>query len=182
LRSASVGSTQRRRAAVTPQPRLKVPPDEPGCHTIRVRVLVAHCTPASVPPGNRQKVCENWEGDEPMKRMTAALLFGTVMAFAPGVVRGEPIEKKGTTPYVTHFIFRPLMSIDIPNLGKATTLEAVGTTQNMKGAGRPAGRHSARGLLSRLAGVTAKPGEARRARDQSIAHKGSPDDLSAIAP
>src|SRR5258706_6314560 len=43
------------------------------------------------------------------------------------------MEKKGTTPYVTHFIFRPLMSIDIPGLGKATNLEAVGTTQNMKG-------------------------------------------------
>src|SRR5437016_11532914 len=31
------------------------------------------------------------------------------------------------------FIFRPLMSIDIPGLGTATNLEAVGTTQNMKG-------------------------------------------------
>jgi uncharacterized protein YndB with AHSA1/START domain len=30
-------------------------------------------------------------------------------------------------------------------------------------AGRPARRHSARGLLSRLAGVAAKPGKARRA-------------------
>ena len=30
-------------------------------------------------------------------------------------------------------IFRPLMSIDIAGLGTATTLEAVGTTQNMKG-------------------------------------------------
>ena len=38
------------------------------------------------------------------------------------------MEKKGTTPYVTHFIFRPLMSIDIPGLGTATPLEAVGTT------------------------------------------------------
>ena len=43
------------------------------------------------------------------------------------------MEKKGTTPYVTHFIFRPLMSIDIPGLGTATLLEALGTTQNMKG-------------------------------------------------
>src|SRR5215469_15385716 len=43
------------------------------------------------------------------------------------------IEKKGTTPYVTHFIFRPIMSIDIPGLGTATLLEAVGTTQNLKG-------------------------------------------------
>ena len=55
------------------------------------------------------------------------------LAFTPGAVLGQVTEKKGTTPYVTHFIFRPLMSLDIPSLGKATTLEAVGTTQNMKG-------------------------------------------------
>ena len=63
----------------------------------------------------------------------AALLSGVLMAFAPGIVLGEPMAKKGTTPYVTHFIFRPLMSIDIPGLGTATNLEALGTTQNMKG-------------------------------------------------
>ena len=34
---------------------------------------------------------------------------------------------------MTHFIFRPLTSIDIPGLGTATNLEAVGTTQNMNG-------------------------------------------------
>src|SRR5215831_20035550 len=42
-------------------------------------------------------------------------------------------EKKGTTPYVTHFIFRPVLSLDVGDLGTATQLEAVGTTQNMKG-------------------------------------------------
>ena len=62
-----------------------------------------------------------------------ALLSGVLLGFAPGVLLGEPIGKKGTTPYVTHFIFRPLMSIDIPGLGTATNLEAVGTTQNMNG-------------------------------------------------
>jgi hypothetical protein len=62
-----------------------------------------------------------------------ALFAGILTAFAPTVVLGESIEKNGTTPYVTHFIFRPLTSIDIAELGKATTLEAVGTTQNMKG-------------------------------------------------
>lgn len=59
--------------------------------------------------------------------VTAGLLL------VPGVVLGDPVEKKGTAPYVTHFIFRPLMSIDIPGLGVATQLEAVGTTENMKG-------------------------------------------------
>ena len=62
-----------------------------------------------------------------------ALLSAVFVAFAPGAAGAQTIEKKGTTPYVTHFIFRPLMSIDIPGLGTATTLEAVGTTQNMKG-------------------------------------------------
>src|SRR5262245_41543726 len=57
-----------------------------------------------------------------------AVLSVLVMAFAPEAVLAQTMEKKGTTPYVTHFIFRPLTSLD-----KATTLEAVGTTQNMKG-------------------------------------------------
>lgn len=61
-------------------------------------------------------------------------LFGSVLVvLAPAVVRGEQMETKGTTPYVTHFIFRPVNSIDIGDLGTATSLEAVGTTQNMKG-------------------------------------------------
>ena len=34
---------------------------------------------------------------------------------------------------MTHFIFRPVESLDVPPLGTATLLEAVGTTQNMKG-------------------------------------------------
>ena len=63
----------------------------------------------------------------------AALLSGVFVAFAPGIIQGEPVAKKGTTPYATHFIFRPLVSIDIDGLGTATTLEAVGTTQNLKG-------------------------------------------------
>ena len=62
-----------------------------------------------------------------------ALFAGIFAATAPAVVFGQSVEKKGTAPYVTHFVFRPLQSIDIAGLGKATTLEAVGTTQNMKG-------------------------------------------------
>ena len=62
-----------------------------------------------------------------------AFLSGVLMTLASGAAVGDTVEKKGTTPYVTHFIFRPLMSIDIPGLGTATNLEAVGTTQNMKG-------------------------------------------------
>ena len=62
-----------------------------------------------------------------------AAFVAVLVAITPASVQSEPLEKKGTTPYVTHFIFRPLMTIDTAELGKATTLEAVGTTQNMKG-------------------------------------------------
>ena len=62
-----------------------------------------------------------------------ALLSGVLMAAAPGIIIADPMEKKGTTPYVTHFIFRPVQSLEVPGLGTATLLEAVGTTQNMKG-------------------------------------------------
>jgi hypothetical protein len=65
--------------------------------------------------------------------MMAGATLGAAVDFVPGSVVAQQMEKKGTTPYVTHFIFRPLMSIDIPGLGTATNLEAVGTTQNMKG-------------------------------------------------
>ena len=58
----------------------------------------------------------------------AALLFGF-----SDIVVADPIEKKGTAPYVTHFIFRPLQTLDVSGVGTATLLEAVGTTENMKG-------------------------------------------------
>jgi hypothetical protein len=62
-----------------------------------------------------------------------ALLSGMMIVLAPGIVLADPIEKKGTTPYVTHFIFRPVQSLEVSGLGTATLLEAIGTTQNMKG-------------------------------------------------
>ena len=61
------------------------------------------------------------------------LLSGAMVAVASWGSLADPIEPKGTTPYVTHFIFRPLMSLDDTGAGKASVLEAVGTTQNMKG-------------------------------------------------
>ena len=67
------------------------------------------------------------------KILSTAILSITLAGIAPDIAAGQMMEKKGTTPYVTHFIFRPLMSIDIPGLGTATPLEAVGTTQNMNG-------------------------------------------------
>jgi len=68
-----------------------------------------------------------------MIRVKISLVCLVLSVLLPAAAGAQTIEKKGTTPYVTHFVFRPIMSIDIAELGKATTLEAVGTTQNMKG-------------------------------------------------
>ena len=68
-----------------------------------------------------------------MTRVKKTIFSGALMAIVPGIVQAEPIEKKGTTPYVTHFIFRPVQSLEVSGLGTATLLEAIGTTQNMKG-------------------------------------------------
>lgn len=68
-----------------------------------------------------------------MTLVKVALLSGVLLSFAGGAVLGADVPKKGTTPYMTHFVFRPLMSIEVPSLGTVTTLEAVGTTENMKG-------------------------------------------------
>jgi hypothetical protein len=72
------------------------------------------------------------------KFITAALFSGVLMALAPGTVLGDPAEgmppqvKKGTTAYVTHFVFRPVGGFNVPGL-TVTTLEMVGTTENMEG-------------------------------------------------
>jgi hypothetical protein len=73
------------------------------------------------------------KSDTAKKFAKTTTFIALLVVFSPAVVQGQTTEKKGTTPYVTHFIFRPLMTIDTAELGKATTLEAVGTTQNMKG-------------------------------------------------
>ena len=43
-----------------------------------------------------------------MALVKTALVSGLLMAIAPGIVTADPTEKKGVTPYVTHFIFRPV--------------------------------------------------------------------------
>ncbi len=73
--------------------------------------------------------------------IATALLSGPLVAFIPSAVQSEePTQlaeqlaaKKGTAPYVTHFIFRPVQSLEIKGVGTANLLEAVGTTQNLKG-------------------------------------------------
>jgi hypothetical protein len=68
------------------------------------------------------------------KFVKTALFFGVFLAFAPGsVLAVDAPPKSGTTSYTTHFVFHPKSSIDIPGVGKATALEAVGPTENTKG-------------------------------------------------
>jgi hypothetical protein len=70
----------------------------------------------------------------PVPLIGAALLFGILLACVPSALQAaEAMEKSGTTPYVTHFVFRPVQSLEVGGVGTATLLEAVGTTQNMKG-------------------------------------------------
>jgi hypothetical protein len=57
----------------------------------------------------------------------SAVLVGVLMIMPLMTGSGGAMEKKGTTPYVTHFVFRPVNSIEIPGLGSATSLEAGGT-------------------------------------------------------
>ena len=68
-----------------------------------------------------------------MTSVRTAVLSTMLMSVGLGAALADPMEKKGTTPYVTHFIFRPLQSLEVPGLGTATLLEALGTTSNMKG-------------------------------------------------
>ena len=64
---------------------------------------------------------------------TLALLAGLLIAFGQAPAHSADVPKKGVTPYVTHFIFRPLQTVALEGLGNVTVLEAVGTTENMKG-------------------------------------------------
>ena len=68
-----------------------------------------------------------------MALVKTALVSGLLMAVAPGIVTADPMEKKGTTPYVTHFIFRPVQSLEVTGLGTATLLEAVGNHPEHEG-------------------------------------------------
>jgi hypothetical protein len=77
------------------------------------------------------KIAEEQTMNSKLARLAAYSALGLFLA--PASVVAQPIATKGTTSYVTHFIFRPLESIDIQGLGTATLLSAVGTTQNLKG-------------------------------------------------
>ena len=60
-------------------------------------------------------------------------LSGLLIVSSQGPSLGAEMAKKGVTPYVTHFVFRPVQSLDVSGLGTVTLLEATGTTENLKG-------------------------------------------------
>ena len=43
----------------------------------------------------------------------AAVLSTMLMSIGLGAALADPMENKGTTPYVTHFIFRPVQSLQV---------------------------------------------------------------------
>ena len=45
-----------------------------------------------------------------------AVLSTMLMTVGLGAALADPTEKKGTTPYVTHFIFRPVQSLEVTGL------------------------------------------------------------------
>ena len=47
-----------------------------------------------------------------MTCVKTAILSGALVAIASGIVLADQIEKKGTSPYVTHFIFRPVQALE----------------------------------------------------------------------
>jgi hypothetical protein len=70
--------------------------------------------------------------------LMTTLLSGAMVALVPWVSLADPVTPlppKGVTPYVTHFIFRPLVAFDDNDtgVGKAAVVEMTGTTQNLKG-------------------------------------------------
>ena len=70
-----------------------------------------------------------------MKRnfISTAILSGALLASIPCIAQTQQIEKKGTAPYVTHFIFRPLETLEVPGVGTGQLYEMTGSTQNLKG-------------------------------------------------
>jgi len=65
--------------------------------------------------------------------LTRLGFLSVLAALGQGPASADELPSKGVTPYMTHFVFRPVQSLDIAGLGKAVLIEAVGTTENMKG-------------------------------------------------
>jgi hypothetical protein len=62
--------------------------------------------------------------------LKSVLLTGMAGCLYSGAVLADPVPKSGTTNYTTHFVFHPKSTVDIPGVGKAVALEAMGPTEN----------------------------------------------------
>ena len=62
-----------------------------------------------------------------------ALLTSVLASFVPAIATAAALEKEGSTSYTSHYVFHPLGTVEVPGVGKTTSLEMVGTTENTKG-------------------------------------------------
>jgi hypothetical protein len=62
-----------------------------------------------------------------------AFVAGVLVGFSPAVAMSAALEKEGSTSYTSHYVFHPMGTVELPGVGKATSLEMVGTTENTKG-------------------------------------------------
>jgi hypothetical protein len=62
-----------------------------------------------------------------------ALVAGVLVGLSPMIAKAAELEKKGSTSYTSHYVFHPLGTVELSGIGKATSLEMVGTTENTKG-------------------------------------------------
>ena len=97
------------------------------CHSVSPGEPPKCCTPHRIKGGNHERVFD----DLTLQRNDVGPAIGLLIAIGPA--QSAEMAKKGVTPYVTHFIFRPLQSVALEGLGNVTVLEATGTTENLKG-------------------------------------------------
>src|SRR5689334_19713558 len=82
-----------------------------------------HSAKRGEPPSSVHRIASK---EEPMEALpikigsqvaTLALLSGLLIAFGQAPAHSADVPKKGVTPYVTHFIFRPLQTVALESLG-----------------------------------------------------------------
>lgn len=61
------------------------------------------------------------------------MLVSLLLVPMPASILAKELPKEGKTSYTSHYVFRPLDSMEVPGVGKVTPLEMVGTTSNTKG-------------------------------------------------
>jgi hypothetical protein len=62
-----------------------------------------------------------------------AIILGAATALVSGGALGGELAKKGSTTYLTNYIYHPVGVTETPGVGKVTALILIGTTTNTKG-------------------------------------------------